>query len=126
MPRTRWQVTVAVLAIELEAPQVRGAWVPRVGWHRTGGPHESVSDVGHSGMRENPGVGGEFAADDPALLEGDDGGRVGGVAFGEGPGEMRDRVEQPDGVHVQRRAGVAEPASALSFLLTPVTVIVRT
>src|SRR5689334_15275835 len=64
-----------------------------------------------------PGVVGELevtgagpAADDPALLEGDDGGRVGGVAFGESDAEMCDRVEHPDGVGVQRRA-VAVPVA---------------
>jgi len=57
------------------------------------------------------------AADDPALLEGDDGGRVGGVAFGEGPGEMRDRVE-----HAGPRPAAGrrcEPGERTVILMTP-------
>ena len=59
--------------------------------------HRSVRWV-TPGREGEPGVIGELevagagtATDDPALLEGDDGGRVGGVAFGEGPAGMRDR-----------------------------------
>ena len=63
-----------------------------------------------------------MAADDPALLKGDDGDRVGGVAPGEGPAGMRDRVEHPGGRGVQRRGWVAEPVQrgALAVAQVPV------
>ena len=81
------------------------------------------------GREGEPGVIGELevagagtAADDPALLEGDDSGRVGGVAFGEGPAGMRDRVKHPGGLGVQRRGRVAEPVQrgALAIAQVPV------
>src|SRR5882672_11312203 len=55
MPRTYWQVMAAVLAIGLEAPQVRALWYLGSGWHRTTA-HASQRHEGHLITARRPAV----------------------------------------------------------------------